>query len=239
MEKHGEEEEIFLTTHRNEKYRCTIPIISDKDEERKLDTDSKIPSPVELLIPLFLTNSCSYRIESYWTYEVCHGRFIKQFHEEREGKLIKSQDYILGKWNQTLTDKLLDEYQNIEKEHEKVQYIKVEGVKLPTLSVTMVDGTLCDLNGVPRTTRVMYVCDATGKNEIYSLKETMTCNYEIIILTPLLCAHPLYKPETQTENPINCFPVENAARKPRSLMLMEAESLKTRYQKLGVSRQFF
>ncbi|XP_063703526.1 endoplasmic reticulum lectin 1 isoform X2 [Culicoides brevitarsis] len=228
-----EQEEIFLTTHRNEKYRCTIPIITDKDEERKLDTDLQIPSPVELLIPLFLTNSCSYRIESYWTYEVCHGRYIKQFHEEREGKTIKAQDYMLGKWNQTLTEKLLDEYKNIEKEHEKVQFTKVEGVKLPTLSVNMVDGTLCDLNGTPRTTRVMYVCDVQGKNEVYSLKETMTCSYEIIILTPLLCSHPLYKPEKQTENPISCYPAGHAATKPRSLLAMEAESLKTKYQKIG------
>lgn len=234
LDKQGEQEEVFLTTHRNEKYRCTIPIITDKDEERKLDTDLAIPSPVELVIPLFLTNSCSYRIESYWTYEVCHGRYIKQFHEEREGKTIKAQDFMLGKWNQSLTEKLLEEYKNIEKEHEKVQYTKVEGVKLPTLSVNMVDGTLCDLNGTPRSTRVMYVCDVQGKNEIYSLKETMTCTYEITILTPLLCSHPLYKPEKQTENPISCYPAGHAARKPRSLLAMEAESLKTRYLKLGV-----
>uniref|UniRef100_A0A336LQN8 Endoplasmic reticulum lectin 1 n=1 Tax=Culicoides sonorensis TaxID=179676 RepID=A0A336LQN8_CULSO len=233
VDNYNQQEEIYLTTHRNEKYRCTIPIISSKDEERKLDTDLTISSPVDLLIPLFLTSSCSYRIESYWTYEVCHGRYIKQFHEERDGKLIKSQDFILGKWNQSLTEKLLYEYKNIEKEHEKVQYTKVEGVKLPTLVVTMVDGTLCDLNGVPRSTRIMYVCDVQGKNEVYSLKETMTCSYEIIILTPLLCSHPLYKPEKQTENPIYCYPMENAAKKPRSLLAMEAASLKTRYQKLG------
>lgn len=238
LDKQGEQEEIFLTTHRNEKYRCTIPIITDKDEERKLDTDLAIPSPVELLIPLFLTNSCSYRIESYWTYEVCHGRYIKQFHEEREGKTIKAQDYMLGKWNQSLTEKLLDEYKNIEKEHEKVQFTKVEGGKLPTLSVNMVDGTLCDLNGTPRTTRVMYVCEPQGKNEIYSLKETMTCSYEITILSPLLCSHPLYKPEKQTENPISCYPAWNAGRKPRSLLAMEAESLKNRYQKMGVRNLF-
>ena len=36
----------------------------------------------------------------------------------------------------------------------------------------MTDGTLCDLNGLPRTTRVQYVCYPTGNHEIYSLKGT-------------------------------------------------------------------
>lgn len=225
-------------THKNEKYKCTIPAVSNKNEGKQIDNDLG-PSPAELLIPLFLTNSCSYRIESYWTYEVCHGRYIKQFHEEREGKTIKSQDYILGKWNQSLTDKLIDFYKDIDKEHNKIQYAKVEGVKLPAIVIDMVDGTLCDLlDGEPRISRVHYVCDTQGKNEIYSLKETTTCNYEIIILTSLLCSHPLYKPEKQTEHKIHCYPLENALRKPRSLMAMEAANLRTRYLRLGVSYFF-
>lgn len=72
------------------------------------------PSPGELLEPLFKRPSCSYRvrlgfltqrlvvvvvvvqqrcsdlkiptpqIESYWTYEVCHGKHVRQYHEEKE-----------------------------------------------------------------------------------------------------------------------------------------------------------
>ena len=29
------------------------------------------------------------RLEHYWTYELCHGRYIRQYHEERDGKNIK------------------------------------------------------------------------------------------------------------------------------------------------------
>lgn len=184
-------------------------------------------------------SACSFRLESYWTYEVCHGRYIKQFHEERDGKLIKSQEFLLGTWNQTLTDKMLAVYKEKEKVKEaKLQYIKVEGNKLPAVEVEMVDGTVCDLNGTPRTAKVYYVCDSNAKTEVYSLKETTSCNYEVIILTQLLCSHPLYKPKQQTENPINCYPVENAAKKPRALLKMEAERLKTKYQRferVGVS----
>jgi hypothetical protein len=47
-----------------------------------------------------------YQLESYWTYELCHGRYIRQYHEEREGKKVKLQEYYLGKWNKTQFAKL-------------------------------------------------------------------------------------------------------------------------------------
>lgn len=98
----------------------------------------------------------------------------------------------------------------------------------------MVDGTLCDLNNEHRVTKVHYVCYAHGKNEIYSLKETSSCNYEIVVLTPNLCLHPKYKIQETKENAINCVPLENAPKKPKSLLALEVESMKLRYQKLMV-----
>jgi len=47
-----------------------------------------------------------YQLESYWTYELCHGRYIRQYHEEREGKKVKLQEYYLGMWNKTQFAKL-------------------------------------------------------------------------------------------------------------------------------------
>ena len=72
----------------------------------------------------------------------------------------------------------------------------------------MKDGTLCDLNSQPRQTRVLYVCYPAGKNQIYSFKEVninrynmhelsdtsyvqvSTCEYELVVLTSILCSHP-------------------------------------------------
>ncbi|XP_029170137.1 endoplasmic reticulum lectin 1-like [Nylanderia fulva] len=61
-------------------------------------------------------------------------------------------------------------------------------------------------------------------------KETMTCEYEAIVLSPVLCSYPDYKPQDTGENEITCQPVDNAPKKPKSLMLMELESIKTRHQ---------
>jgi endoplasmic reticulum lectin 1 len=76
---------------------------------------------------------------------------------------------------------------------EEVPVKKIDGLNMPYLQVNMSDGTLCDLNGKPRLTRVLYVCYSHGKHDIFSLKETSICEYEVVILSPLLCQHPKYK----------------------------------------------
>lgn len=209
---------------------------------------------MDYLEPLFTGDVCSYRIESYWTYEICHGNYIKQYHEERDGKTSKLQvrddprqlpallymstylyqEYYLGKWNKEMTIELRKKLEA--NKNEKLKYKKIDGLNLPYFEVEMIDGTLCDLNNEARMTRVLYVCYAHGKNEIYSLKETSSCNYEIVVLTPNLCLHPKYKIQETKDNAINCVPLENAPKKPKSLLAIEVESMKLRYQKLMVIR---
>ena len=53
-------------------------------------------------------------------------------------------------------------------------------------------GTTCDLTGMPRRCAIQYVCQPDGHGEVYEIKETSTCEYEVIILTSLLCPHPVY-----------------------------------------------
>ena len=40
--------------------------------------------------------SCAYRLEHYWTYELCHGKHIRQYHEERDGTKIKVSFWALN-----------------------------------------------------------------------------------------------------------------------------------------------
>jgi len=68
----------------------------------------------------------------------------------------------------------------------------VLGVEVPYYQVVFDGGTTCDLTGVPRRTNVQYVCQPDGHGEIYEIKETSSCEYEVVVLTSLLCSHPVY-----------------------------------------------
>ncbi|XP_011866295.1 PREDICTED: endoplasmic reticulum lectin 1 isoform X2 [Vollenhovia emeryi] len=224
-------EPYVVTTANNEQYRCMIPDATEPEPDYSETYDG--PNPIELLQPIFAQNSCSYRLESYWTYELCHGRYVRQYHEEREGKKIRMQEYHLGKLDKAQKTKLSTYYDEQTKNPNRKLNIpikKVDGLNLPYVEVEMTDGTMCDLNSKPRLIRVLYVCYKHGKHDIYSLKETMSCEYEAVVLSPVLCSHPDYKPLDTGENQIKCQPVDKAPEKPRSLMAMELESQRMRHQ---------
>lgn len=150
---------------------------------------------------------------------MCHGDYIKQYHEEREGKSVKLQEYVLGRWNKKQTEELRERLAAAEQRNEPVQYKKIESLTLPYLEVDMSDGTPCGLiDNKPRSARVLYVCYPHGKNEVYSLKEVSTCQYEVVILTQALCDHPSYKPMAASENRIRCSPKEVGAPLPPQYM---------------------
>uniref|UniRef100_A0AAQ5Y1I2 Endoplasmic reticulum lectin n=1 Tax=Amphiprion ocellaris TaxID=80972 RepID=A0AAQ5Y1I2_AMPOC len=92
---YNEDDFVIMTTTEKEKYKCLLPSLTAGEEDDEKEYSG--PSPGELLDPLFKRSSCSYRIESYWTYEVCHGKHIRQYHEEKEtGQKISVQEYFLG-----------------------------------------------------------------------------------------------------------------------------------------------
>ncbi|CAB0043885.1 unnamed protein product [Trichogramma brassicae] len=227
-------EPYTITTVNNEQYHCYIPQVKGEGDVSE-DKEYVGPNPIEYLsLLLFNQNTCSYSLESYWTYELCHGNYVKQYHEERDGKKIKIQKYDLGKIDQAQIKKLSAKYDELAKNPNRKAEIpvkKIDGINMPYVEIEMTDGTMCDLNDKPRSIKVLYVCYQHGKQEIYSIKETATCEYETIVLTPLLCGHPDYRAHDSEENTINCRPKDNAPKKPRSLMALEAESLKLRNKK--------
>ncbi|XP_076239624.1 endoplasmic reticulum lectin 1 isoform X2 [Calliopsis andreniformis] len=226
-------EPYLITTANNEQYRCLIR--DTTEQEQDVNEPYYGPNPIELLSPLFNEDTCSYRLESYWTYELCHGRYVRQYHEDRDGKKVKTQEYYLGTFDKLQELKLLTEYSQRDTRPSRKADIpvkKVDGINMPYVEIEMGDGTVCAVTNKRRKIKVLYVCYQHGKHELFSLREPSSCEYEVIVLSPLLCNHPDYKPQDTGENEINCLPVNNAPRKPRSLLEMELESLKLRHQKV-------
>ncbi|XP_015118553.1 endoplasmic reticulum lectin 1 isoform X2 [Diachasma alloeum] len=226
-------EQYPITTANNEKYTCMIPVA--KKQEKNSDEPYTGPNPIELLAPLFNQNICSFKLETYWTYEVCHGRHVRQYHEEREGKKVKVQEFYLGRFPKGQKEKLSSEYDELAKNPDKKSAIptkKFDGIQMPYVEIEMTDGTICDLSNKPRTIKLLYVCHQQGKHEILSLEETSSCEYEAIVLSPFICSHPDYGPRGGGEDEINCVPQDKAPKRPRALAALEAESLKLRHQKV-------
>uniref|UniRef100_A0A3Q3BE45 Endoplasmic reticulum lectin n=1 Tax=Kryptolebias marmoratus TaxID=37003 RepID=A0A3Q3BE45_KRYMA len=203
-----EDDFVIMTTTEKEKYKCLLPSLTSGEEDDKKGYTG--PSPGELLDPLFKRSSCSYRIESYWTYEVCHGKHIRQYHEEKEtGQKISVQEYFLG---------------NMAQRSQSVHTKNIEGQLTPYYSVEMGNGTPCVLKqNEPRSTSVLYVCHPEAKHEILSVAEVTTCEYEVVVLTPLLCAHPKYRFKTSPVNAIFCQALEGSPLQPQQLTQLDKE----------------
>lgn len=221
-----------ITTAQNEKYTCKIP--TAKKEEKDSDAPYTGLNPIELLTPLFNKNTCLLKSESYWSYEICHGKHVRQYHEERDGKKVKLQEYYLGTFNKTQREKLSADYSEREKNREtklNIPMKKLDGLRMPYVEVKMTNGTVCDLSNKPRTIKLLYICHPHVDHEIYSLDEVASCDYEAIVMSRLICSHPDYS-RSAGEDEISCIPVDKSPKRPRALYALEAESLKLRHQKL-------
>uniref|UniRef100_A0A4P6D8D0 Endoplasmic reticulum lectin 1 n=1 Tax=Rhodnius prolixus TaxID=13249 RepID=A0A4P6D8D0_RHOPR len=229
LENVDDAESMYVVSSDKEKYQCILPQL--KEKEKSNDEDYNGPNPIELLSSVFQHSSCTSLLESYWTYELCHGKYVRQYHEEREGTKVKMQEYYLGKWDKSMTAKLSAEFDKDREEGKPLNppMKKLDGISLPYLQLNFTDGTLCDLNNKPRRTNVLYVCFAGGKNDIFLIKETSTCEYEVIVISSELCKHPKYRPQVTGENEINCIPVDDAPKKPLGMVKMEVDSFRQRH----------
>ncbi|XP_023229503.1 endoplasmic reticulum lectin 1-like isoform X2 [Centruroides sculpturatus] len=210
-----------MTSVDNEKYNCLLPetVILNQDSG-KYNYDG--PTAKQLLRPLFTQMVFSYRLEHFWTYELCHGRFLRQYHEENTIHGSFTQEYILGLYD---VRKLKEDSEDTDeqKSNQIVPNIKINSQETPYFEINMTDGTVCDVNGQPRFSRVLYAC-GEKTHEIYSLREASSCEYEVIVLTSYLCKHPGYRIKKVKANEIYCHSINGSPNKPIRLLNLENEN---------------
>uniref|UniRef100_A0A8C1A9Q4 Endoplasmic reticulum lectin n=1 Tax=Cyprinus carpio carpio TaxID=630221 RepID=A0A8C1A9Q4_CYPCA len=219
-----EDDYVIMTTAEKEKYKCLLPSLSSNQEDDMKEYSG--PSPAELLEPLFKQSSCSYRIESYWTYEVCHGKHVRQYHEDKEtGQKINIQEYYLGTMKKKDIRKCMSPEDFLKLSVcSQVPTKNIEGQLTPYYPVEMGHGTQCSLRqNKPRFTTVLYVCHPEAKHEILTIAEVITCQYEVVVLTPLLCPHPKYRFKSSPVNDIFCQALGGSPLRPQSLSQLDRE----------------
>ncbi|PAV66752.1 hypothetical protein WR25_10492 isoform I [Diploscapter pachys] len=202
-------EEMKIRTKSNEQFTCRLPIgTGENDAENEL-INYDGPSPKELLEKIYKEKKCSFLIDTYWTYELCHGKYVVQFHEQMTVRGVYKTEYYLGNY--------AVDYSNLKDRSNEFDPPKrlLQGENYPYFSVLYTQGTTCDLTGKPRTIEVLYICAQNEKARILSITETSSCKYEMIVMTELLCKHPKYKLTAKKDFEITCYNEDGS--KPLSL----------------------
>ncbi|KAF1769655.1 hypothetical protein GCK72_001472 [Caenorhabditis remanei] len=206
---------VKIMSRNNERFVCKLPHIGP-DEKKAIDYSG--PTAGKLLETMLYKDSmCSFLIDVYWTYQVCHGRYVRQYHEDKNiAGHVALTEYFLGNFDSALTAST--------NEHVKPQTRRIENEDYPYYSVTYNHGTTCDVTGKPRTTDVVYICVAKVQHKILSVTEISSCHYEIVIMTDLLCRHPEYQLSEKKDHKILCWNEdaknENEA-KPKTLQRLD------------------
>ncbi|CAH8584217.1 unnamed protein product [Schistosoma rodhaini] len=218
----GEKSDVVkIRTIIGEDYECVIPTLFHNIEENEAKNSDSVDEET-LLQPLFTEQPCNVRSEAYWSYELCHNRYIKQFHEEK--KLEKNppvQEFYLGHY---YPDPKMKKERPSKDNPPKT--VTLGEHSYPYYGISYVDGTLCDLNQEHRTATVMYICHESVTGQIVDVSEIRTCQYQMVFATKFLCSNPLYKQKRAHTNPISCHSKNSSPSKPSALVAMEAERKK-------------
>eukprot|EP01107_Rhizomastix_libera_P018037 TRINITY_DN897_c0_g1_i1.p1 TRINITY_DN897_c0_g1~~TRINITY_DN897_c0_g1_i1.p1 ORF type:complete len:419 (+),score=167.90 TRINITY_DN897_c0_g1_i1:178-1257(+) len=116
----------------------------------------------------------------YWSYELCYGDHLRQFHEEN-GEIM--MEYFLGR---------------------KTQDSHITILESGNPSITYFEGTTCDLTNEKRKTEIVFKCVDTkhSKRELVSINEGPSCVYTLVVHVKNLCKE---KENDERSDAIHCI----------------------------------
>lgn len=185
---------MLMTTKFGQEYQCSLPESSFPPEHAEsAQTEEEAPNVLKLLEPL-RTAPCLTKTRNWWTYEICYGKSIKQFHVENghpEGAIIFLGLYESDfDWNNETN---LEQFNKTGQQKYHSQFYN--------------HGSKCDITGVPRKAEVRYYCDEDSTDYVESVEEPETCSYVFTVHTSRVCAFPPLKRISPTKPyTISCSP---------------------------------
>jgi len=181
---------VIMMNKFGQKYQCLLPnqVIGNEDGSGSGGEEGGATAEVDiaaLITPLHST-PCLVRTKDWWTYQICFGKEISQYHVENDkpvGEILS-----LGTFN---TD--------IQTDDKHVTYYPE----------WYTNGSKCDLTGRGRETELRFVCNEKAPREfIGDIFEPKSCEYTIVIHTDKICSVPQFKPPAESEPlDINCKPM--------------------------------
>lgn len=184
------------------RYRCWLPTeenaLSRDDPtsaESKGAAGASKKSPEELLDSM--GDWCAYRVDEWWTYEVCYKKGARQYHVEPMGKV--TEQYHLG--NYSAADSALDEI--------IVDESATASPSKKFVRAHYTNGAECELAGERRTVELRLVCGTSGQTLLLEVREPRSCSYVFTVATPRLCKHPEFQETAAPATPIPCYQIEH------------------------------
>lgn len=189
----NKENNVIMTTQYGQKFICTLPVLSLKKVEAEIVSDQQeLPANTvaKVVSAGFYMKKCTKREIAWWTYEVCYGSEIKQYHVEVTGTVTSTMS--LGFFTRNM------DIPSFKPKPDRPLYFEQQ----------YSNGTICDLTGRPRTTVVRYYCEQlleTSEVFIDEVDESSTCEYIISIKTGSLCKLGPFLPVGRHQDPVGIY----------------------------------
>ncbi|KAG2176663.1 hypothetical protein INT44_007327 [Umbelopsis vinacea] len=218
---------LVMKSKLGQSYLCQIPITksnttdtNEEESEIKISDAERKKRGLQLLAPLY--NQCIYGWpRSYWAYEYCHLQHVKQFHappnsqghvyppgsDPENKQFVGGIEYVLGRFN---GDNKIPSSEVAEANNKEVLLqteVHTFGQR-SYLSQRWSFGDKCDLTGRPREVNIQFHCSMQNEDEIVSMHEFATCEYQMVIATPRLCQDIAFVPRARQDiHHIQCDPI--------------------------------
>lgn len=199
-------------------------IVEKHSHDREKDSNI-LAKAIDIVHASFPSSQCVYSYDLrgfYWTYGYCHADKIIQYHEtaafnERPQKHVPGSPnmvYVLGRFSKSSANEVT--FKNQASPVEKLKYIRDSArtfrlvdekvspfshLSQKVLLQMASDGSICDMTWQPRSTEVVYKCDANGGNlaHIIDVAEIKTCHYRLFVHVPNLCQYEPFAPNKDAE----------------------------------------
>ncbi|XP_073707471.1 protein OS-9 isoform X3 [Garra rufa] len=197
----GQMEDVMLVSNKYKQlYECRLPaqaVRFHQDPVSEPDVQGYSGPGVPDLLKPMQTAPCLVKTKDWWTYELCYGQHIRQYHSEDSE--IKGDVLFLGYYDSEFD--WTNETAKASKQHKLKRYH----------SQSYINGSKCDLNGNPRETEVRFVCEEGSSDYIARVDEPQSCRYVLTVHTSRTCQHPLLQPpSTAKPQGIVCQPALSA-----------------------------
>ena len=135
---------------------------------------------------------CTYRVEDWWTYELCYKKSVRQYHIEA-GKV--TDQFHLGNFTAAESDMSVP-----------LADPTAAGGPLRYVLQRYTGGEKCELTGGNRSAEVRFVCGRGTQALLEDVQELVSCSYVFTVSTPRLCKHPAFQDAPVPITLIKCYP---------------------------------